>query len=44
MPFAGKSTDPNPCMLFIVNFYFLIRVLEISVVYSLRLGMKIYNG
>ena len=43
MPFAGKSTDPNPCMLFI-NFYFLIRALEISVVYSLRLGMKIYNG
>ena len=43
MPFTGKSPDPNPCMPFIVNFYFLIRALEISVLYNLRSGIKIYN-
>ena len=35
MPFTGKSPDPNPCMPFIVNFYFLIHALEISVLYNL---------
>ena len=44
MPFAGKSPDPNPCMLFIVNFSFLIRTLEVSVLYNLRSGMKVYNA
>ena len=44
MPFAGKSLDPNPCVPFIVNFYFLIRALEISVLYNLRWGIKIYNA
>ena len=29
-------------MPFIVNFYFLVRALEISVLYNLRLGVKIY--
>ena len=33
--FPGKSPDPNPCMPFIVNFYFLIHALEISVLYNL---------
>ena len=40
MPFACKSPDPNPCMPFIVNFYFLIRALEVSVLYSLRSWIK----
>ena len=40
MPFAGRSPDPNPCMPFIVNFYFLIRALEVSVLYSLRSWIK----
>ena len=44
MPFTGKSPDPNPCLPFIVNFYFLIRALEISVFYNLRSGIKIYNA
>ena len=44
MPFACRSSDPNPCMPFIVNFYFLICALEISVLYSLRSGIKIYNA
>ena len=44
MPFAGKSPDPNPCLPFIVNFYFLICALEISVFYNLRSGIKIYNA
>ena len=44
MPFAGKSPDPNPCMPFIVNFYFLIRTLEVSVLYNLRSWIKIYNA
>ena len=44
MPFAGKSLDPNPCVPCIVNFYFLICALEISVLYSLRSGIKIYNA
>ena len=43
MPFAGKSLDPNPCVPFIVNFYFLIPALAISVLYNLRWGIKIYN-
>ena len=42
MPFAGKSPDPNPCMPFIVNFYFLVCALKASVLYNLRLGIKIY--
>ena len=47
MPFTGKSPDPNPCMPFIVNFYFLLYflpTLEISVLYNLRLGLKIHNA
>ena len=44
MPFPGKSPDPNPCMPFIVNFYLLVPVLEISILYSLRLGIKINNA
>ena len=44
MPFACRSSDPNPCMPFIVNFYFLIRALEISVLYSLKSGIKLYNA
>ena len=44
MPFAGESPDPNPCMPFIVNFYFLVHALEISVLYNLRSGVKIYNA
>ena len=31
-------------MSFIVNFYFLVRALEISVLYNLRLGIKIHNA
>ena len=38
MPLTGKSPDPNPCMPFIVNFYFLIPALQISVLYNLRWG------
>ena len=44
MPLTGKSPDPNPCMLFIANIYFLVRALEISVFYNLRSGIKIYNA
>ena len=44
MPFTGKSTAPNPHILFIINFYFLIRALEISVLYNLRSGIKIHNA
>ena len=44
MPFASKSPDPSPCMHFIVNFYFLIRALEISVLYNLRSRIKMYNA
>ena len=44
MLFSGKSPDPNPCMLFIANIYFLVHALEISVFYNLRLGIKIYNA
>ena len=44
MPFAGKNPDPNPRMPFIVSFRFLIRAREITVLYNLRLGIKIYNA
>ena len=44
MPFTGKSPDPNPCMPFIVNFYFLIHALEIYFLYNLKLRIKIYNA
>ena len=44
MPFAGKSPDPDPRMPFIVNFYFLVRALEISVLFYLRSGIKIYKA
>ena len=44
MPFAGKNSDPDPRMPFIVNFYFLIRALEIHVLYNLRSGIKIDNA
>ena len=43
-PFAGKSPDPNPFMLFIANIYFLVGALEIPVFYNLRLGIRIYNA
>ena len=44
MPLAGKSPDPNPYMPFIVNFYFLMHALEVSVLYNLRSEIKIYNA
>ena len=44
MPIAGTSPDTNPCRPFIVNFYFLTRALEISILYNLRSGIKIYNA
>ena len=44
MRLAGKSPDLNPSMLFIANIYFLVRALEISVFYNLRLRIKIYNA
>ena len=44
MPFSGRSPDPKPCLLFIANIYFLVHALEISVLYNLRSGIKIYNG
>ena len=44
MPFEGKSPDPNPCLPVIVNIYFVVRALEISVFYGLRLGIRIYNA
>ena len=44
MLFSGKSPDPNPCMLFIANIYFLVCSLEITVFYNLRSGIKIYNA
>ena len=43
MLLTGKSPDPNPCMLFIANIYFLVRALEIAVLYDLRSGIKINN-
>ena len=39
MPFAGKSPDPNPCVPFIVNFYFLIHVLLVAQVVKCLLTM-----
>ena len=42
--FPGKSPDPNPCMPFIANIYFLVSALEISVVYNLRSEIKIDNA
>ena len=44
MQFAGKSPNPNPSMPFIVNIYFLVCALEISVLYNPRSGIKIYNA
>ena len=44
MLLAGKGSDLNPCLLFIANIYFLIPALAISVLYSLRWGIKIYNA
>ena len=44
MPFPGKSPDPNPCMPFIANIYFLVRALEISVVSNVRSKIKIYKA
>ena len=44
MPFEGKSPDPNPCLPVIVNIYFIVRALEISVLYDLRSGIKIYHA
>ena len=43
MPFAGKNPDPKPYMPFI-NIYFLVHALEISVLYNLKSGVKIYNA
>ena len=39
-----QNPDPDPHVSFIVNFYFLVRALEISVLYNLRSGIKIYNA
>ena len=44
MSFTGKSLDPNPCMIFIANIYFLVCALEISVFYNLISGIQIYNA
>ena len=44
MPLTGKSPDPNPCMLFIANIYFIVSSLEISVLFYLRSGIKIYKA
>ena len=44
MPIAVKSPDPNPRMPFIVSFYFFTHALEISILYNLRSGIKIYNA
>ena len=41
---ATELNWTNPCMPFIVNFYFLVRALEISVLYNLRLGIKIHSA
>ena len=41
---ATELNWTNPCMPFIVNFYFLVHALEISVLYNLRSGVKIYNA
>ena len=40
MPLAGESPDPNPCMPFIVNFYFFIHVLEIIFSLQSQIGDK----
>ena len=40
MPFAGKNPDPNPCMLFIANIYFLVCALEISVFLQFQIKDK----
>ena len=44
MPFPGKSPDPNPCMPFIANIYFLVRALEIPVVSNVRSEINIYKA
>ena len=44
MSLKGKSPDPNTCVLFIANIYFLVGALEISVFYNLRSGIKTYNA
>ena len=44
MPLEDKSPDYNLCLPFIVNIYFLVRVLEISVLYDIGLGIKIHNA
>ena len=44
MPLEDKSPDYNPCLPFIVNIYFLVRVLEISVLQDIGLGIKIHNA
>ena len=44
MPFTGKSPDPNVCMPFIVNIYYLVHALEMFVLYNLRSGIKNYNA
>ena len=40
---ADKSPDPNPSIPFIVNIYFLICALEISL-YNFRSGIKKHNA
>ena len=40
MPFTGKSPDPNPCVPFIVNFYFLIRALLVAQMVQCLLTMQ----
>ena len=44
MSLKGKSPDPNTCVLFIANIYFLVPALEITVFYNLGSGIKIYNA
>ena len=44
MPFKGKSPDPKPCLPFIISIYFVVHALDISVLYNLRSGIKIYHA
>ena len=39
-----KSPDLNTCMLFIVNIYFLVHALEISVLYNRGSRIKIHSA
>ena len=41
---ATELNLTNPCMPFVVNFYFLVHALEMSVLYNLRSRLNIYNA